>query len=407
MTILIFILILSFLIIIHELGHFVTAIWMKVKVEEFGIGYPPRAMTLFKWRGIPFTLNWLPFGGFVKMEGEDGADQPANDTAGNTERDVPMKSSSKSLTAQAKSIKKPVHGVTTPQQAHVATQPFYAKSKRARLLILLAGVFMNFVFGVLAFAIVFTRNGIPELTNSPRVGVVAENSPAQTAGVQPGEVITQVQIDSLTSEHIADSSEFVAVVNENLGKTLTVTLEKDGLSRQVEIYARPQSERPAGEGAIGIAFDAIELRFYPWWQMPFRGMWVGLQQSVGLSWLILQAFADIFVKLFTQGQVPEGVAGPVGIVHQATKLGLFQEGWATILNFAGMLSINLAILNLLPIPALDGGRAMFVLLETFIGKRRRAQIEGRLNYVGFGVLLLLIVAITLKDVIVVVKDVVL
>lgn len=388
MAILIFLLILSFLVIIHELGHFVTARWMKVKIEEFGIGYPPKMFTMFHWKGIPFTMNWLPFGGFVKMQGEEGDD--GGEEISNSQISNPKKSK-----------KLATHDLPTTS----TEGPFYTKSKRARLLVLLAGVFLNFVFGILAFAVIYTKVGIPTPSEIPKISIVAESSPAQGAGIQVGDVITAITNTEGETESIETSQEFITYVNEHLGQKIPVEVIRNGEEYFTEVYARTEEERSPTEGAIGIGFEQIELKFYPWWQMPFRGIWVGVQQSIGLSLMIVQAFGDIFVQLFTKARVPEGVAGPVGIVHQASKTGLFQEGWVTILNFAAMLSINLAILNLLPIPALDGGRAMFVLLETIIGPKRREAIEGRLNYFGFGMLLVLIITITLKDVWTLVTDV--
>lgn len=381
-SVIVFLLILSFLVIIHELGHFLTALWMKVKVEEFGLGYPPKAGTLFRWRGIPFTFNWLPFGGFVKMEGEDGAAEADVDT------------------------------LNPPASGKDNVGPFYTKSKRARLIVLLAGVVINFLFGVIAFSIVYTVQGIPEIETRPVISEVAPGSPAEEANLQVGDVLIS-GADGLERNDqggvftgFETSEQAIEYINKNLGETLVIEYQRDGDSRATTIYARPESERPADQGALGIAFQPLVFKFYPWWQMPFRGIWVGLQQSIGLSVLILQAFYQMFAQILTLGGVPEGVAGPVGIVHQASKQGLFADGWSSILNFAGMLSINLAILNALPIPALDGGRATFVVLETFIGKNRRAKIENQMNYFGFGFLLLFISIITFKDIVALVTDIV-
>lgn len=379
-TIVAFLLILSFLVIIHELGHFIMALWMKIRVEEFGIGYPPRAKVLFHWRNIPFTLNWLPFGGFVKMEGEDGAEE-----------------------ATEKTEKKLRH------EKFAEYKPFYERSKRARLTVLFAGVVMNFIFGLLAFTVIYTKVGIPELVTEPRIAEVSENSPAQQAGLQAGDVLTEFWVKEENQNDVysvTTSQDFIQQVRNFEGETLVVSYLRDGAEQTVEVYVRTPEERQEGQGAVGVAFDSFHYVFYPWWQMPFRGMWVGIQQSIGLSMMIVKAFGDIFVQLFTAGKVPEGVAGPVGIVHQAAKMELFKEGWLVVLNFAAMLSINLAILNVLPIPALDGGRAAFVLLETVIGKQRREKIEQKMNYVGFAVLLGLIGIITLKDIWAVIIDIV-
>ena len=368
------------MVIIHELGHFVTALWMRVKIEEFGIGYPPKAFTLFKWRNIPFTLNWLPFGGFVRMEGEDEGNEDQETRAEKQETSIEDGELKKRLIDNS------------------GIGPFYTKSKRARLLVLLAGVFMNFVFGIVAFSIIFTKTGIPTPIENAKIGFVAENSPAMEAGIQAGDVITGVVADNGDSRDIQNSQQLVEFVDSHTGQYLILNISRESEDLAIQTYARTKEERGEEEGAMGVGFDSIEFKYYAWWQMPFRAVVVGIEQSIGLSIMILQAFGDIFVQLLTRAKFPEGVAGPVGIVHQASKIGLFSEGWLAVLNFAGMLSINLAILNILPIPALDGGRVFFVLLETIVGKKRRASWEGRVNQYGFLFLIGLILLITLKDV---------
>lgn len=377
MNALIFLLILSFLVIIHELGHLLTAIWAKVKVEEFGVGYPPKALTLFRWKGIPFTLNWLPFGGFVRMEGED------------------------QLTSDGAKESKAASNIG----------PFYTKSKRARLVVLLAGVFLNFVFGVIAFAIVYTKMGIPTEVLDPIVESVAEGSPASSAGIQVGDLIFSIarqcdnpELCEPVAVDIETRNEVVNFVNAHLGEELVVSIRRGGEVVQTTLVSRLAEDIPDGQGAIGVSFQTVVYKFYPWWQMPFRGIGVGIQQSLAFGWMVLAAFVGIFAQIFTQGSVPEGVAGPVGIMHQATKERIFQQGWENTLGFAGMLSINLAVLNILPIPALDGGRAVFVLLETLFSKKRLEKIEAYSNYIGFGFLLLFIGLITVKDIFVLIKD---
>lgn len=373
-----FLFILSFLVVIHELGHFLTALWLKVKIEEFGLGYPPRARTLFHWRGIPFTLNWLPFGGFVRMEGEDGPQEA--DPA----------------------LKEDTH--SKKRNSHQSDfQPFYAKSKKNRLVVLLAGVFINFVFGILAFAIVYTVKGFPRLVNENELVIeqVMENSPAATAGIQVGDKVESATVsDSTDAQSFQETSEFVQYVNGHLGENLNVTLDRQGQKQVAQVFLRPVDQRPEGEGALGIGFalPTVVYDFYPWWQMPFRGAWVGFQESIMLSMQILDGFKTMISGLVFHAQVPQDIAGPIGIVHQATKFGLFQSSWDVVLKFAGMLSVNLAILNFLPIPALDGGRAFFVIAEKFIGNKRRELIESKVNYIGFAFLLGLIVLISIKDV---------
>lgn len=383
-----FLMVLSFLVIIHELGHFLTALWLKVKIEEFGIGYPPKARTLFHWKGIPFTLNWLPFGGFVRMEGEDGpeAEQPINkDDAHKLHRD-----------------------------SHQAGfEPFYKKSRKTRLVVLLAGVFINFIFGILAFTIVYTINGFPRLINDKELVIdqIMTDSPAATAGMQLGDrVVGAVAIDSAeqTLQSFSTTSDFVGFVGRHLDEDVRIVVDRQGASQEFTVHLRPLDKRPKDEGALGVGFvpPTVVYDFYPWWQMPFRASVVGFQESLMFSLQILLGLKSMFGGMLFKAQIPQDIAGPIGIVHQATKIGLFQSGWEVILKFAGMLSVNLAILNFLPIPALDGGRAFFVFAEKLIGHRRREYIENKVNYIGFAFLLGLIILISVKDVWSIVTDVV-
>lgn len=378
-TLIIFLCVLSFLVIIHELGHFVTAWLAKIQIEEFGLGYPPRAMTLFHWRKVPFTLNWLPLGGFVKMKGEDG---PESVNTENTKH--------------------------TSSQIGQGWGPFYTKSKRVRLVVLLAGVFINFVFGILAFALYYTKIGIPQPSDAPVINIVAPNSPAQNARLREGDTVYQIESlsDGPQSKRTLNTVEqLVTFVGENTGEELKLYIDRQGQQFETSIYARKPEERPENEGALGVQFVGVAYTFYPWWQMPFRGAWVGLVISLNLSFEIVKAFSNIITQVLTFSGVPNDAAGPIGIVHQASNLGIFQQGWLELLRFSGMLSINLAILNLLPIPALDGGRAFFVVSETVIGKKRREKIEGRFNLIGFAFLMGLILIISLKDVWLVLQDV--
>jgi regulator of sigma E protease len=368
-----FILILSFLVLIHELGHYLAARWAKIKIHEFGLGYPPKAITLFKHNGTPFTLNWIPFGGFVRMEGEDGV---------------------------------PDETVTEPTQTTKKEKeaPFYTRSSFERLVVILAGVAVNFVFGIIAFTIVYAVQGIPTLINEARIGAVAENSPAAEAGIPVNVNVIAIK-DGVDTIPVSTNEEVIEAVSVRAGKeiTLVTTGTCSGTTCQESAtefttYVRTAEEIPEGEGAIGIAFTDQVFLFYPWYEQLFRGIVVGVQQAVLFGVFILLSLFDLVKNMVQFGQVPGDVAGPVGIVHQAQTQGLFQQGWIMILNFTGLLSVNLAIMNLLPIPALDGGRALFILLEKVIGKHRVQKVEGYANYGGFMLLIGLIVLITARDI---------
>lgn len=359
MSVLIFILILSFLVIIHELGHFIAAKKAGMRVEEFGIGYPPQATQLFKWNETVFSLNWIPFGGFVRIEGED--------KAGGS---------------------------------------FHRFAIRKRLAVILSGATVNFIFGVVAFSLIFSISGIPAPLSQPRIGQVVAESPAAAAHLPTDVNITGFKINQELIE-TPSVDEVVAVVETHPGQTVTVITTAPckqleclaELSQEYEVYLRQLAETPENQGSMGIVFQSVIYQHYPWYQMPFRGAWYGLMQAFWLGGVILAALRDVFANLITLGQIPQEIAGPVGIVHQASTQGLFSEGWLAVLSFTGMLSINLAVINLLPIPALDGGRAVFMVLEKAVGRQKVERVEHYANYAGYFLLLSLLILVTIRDVI--------
>ncbi len=371
MSILVFILILSFLVIIHELGHFIAAKWAKVKVDEFGVGYPPKAIKLFRWKKTDFTLNWIPFGGFVRMQGEEVEDPQV------TEKKTELKK---------------------------VTGQFYQAGTWQKLVIILAGATVNFVFGVIAFTIVFSKMGIPEYISEARIGYVAENSPAAEAGIPQNVNIIGVKYGEETVS-VVTPQDVISIVGEHHGETITLITTGtctqnvcEESASEYQVYIRTAEETPENEGSMGVAFDSVIFNFYPAHEMPFRSALYGVEQAFSLGGQIVQAFSSLLTDMFTKGRLPQDIAGPVGIVHQAQSTGIFEEGWITILSFAGMLSINLAVMNVLPLPPLDGGRAVFVILEALISKKRTQKLEYIFNYGGYILLFGLIIVITIKDI---------
>lgn len=366
MTIIVFILILSVLVLIHELGHFIAARKSGIVVEEFGIGYPPLAVKLFIWKGTVFSLNWIPFGGFVRMAGEEG----------------PIEGSSKASSGQ-----------------------FYKAKTWQKLLVVLAGPGVNFFFGVLVFAIVFTKLGIPTEVTDARVAATAPDSPAAKAGLPSDVSIKRLVFEDGTVVETPTAQVVIDTVSNNQGKTVQVITSGPckaascGESEQAfSIYLRKADEIPAGQGSMGVAFTSIAYTFYPWWEMPFRSVSFGFQQAFLLSSQIVTALGSMVSDLVTKRLVPDTVAGPVGIVHQAQSSGLFSQGFLTLLSFSGMLSVNLAVMNVLPIPPLDGGRALLIVVEKALGRKRTEKLEFYLNNGGYFLLMALIIAITIRDV---------
>lgn len=352
MEVLVFLLILSSLVLVHEWGHYIAAKLIGVRVEEFGIGLPPRAAKLFERKGTLFTLNWLPIGGFVKLKGEEGM-------AGVSGQDT-----------------------------------FFEKPMLQRAFVLLAGVAMNFVLGVILFGIIYSILGIPTKTDRVRIAEVAQNSPAETAGLNTDNEVVSVTYNGRTDE-INSTSQLVQVIDENKGKEIALRVkDKDGNERDVLIT--PRENPPANEGAMGVALSDTEMVKYPWYEMPFRGIEVGLKEAVGWGREIIRGIVVTVGSLVSGKGVSGDVAGPVGI-YQISKQ-VQQFGILPTLQFMGVLSINLAILNILPFPALDGGRVAFLGIEKIIGKKTKDRIEGAFNMVGMALLLTLMAVITVRDI---------
>lgn len=346
LALIVFIAVLSILIFIHELGHFLVARKFGVKVEEFGLGLPPRIFGK-KIGETLFSLNWIPFGGFVRLYGEDYL-----------------------------------------QKGIKSKRALCNKPKHVRALVAAAGVFGNFLLAVVCFSIVYSFTGIPIETDKVIIEAIAKNSPAEQAGLLPDQ-----QIVSIDGKPVGLTRDFVDHVKDKQGKEILVaTVDKEG--RQKEYHLVPRENPPEGEGAIGVAITSVEMVFYPIWQMPFRGAWFGVKEAVAWGMMIISGFAAMIVGLF-YGKVPQ-VAGPVGI-YQITA-NVVEQSWLLTLQFVGVLSINLMILNLLPFPALDGGRLLFIGIEAVVRKRIKPQIEQYVHMAGMVFLLSLMLLITFNDV---------
>jgi regulator of sigma E protease len=346
MQIIVFVLILSVLVLIHELGHYMAAKFFKMRVDEFGIGLPPRAKGLFTKWGTLFSLNWIPLGGFVKLYGEDPDDE-----------------------IQAKD-----------------SQAFFNKPIPQRAAVLLAGVFMNFLLGVLAFGAVYTYLGIPTKTDKVFVVEVAKDSPAELASIKAKEEILG----------FANVDDFVKKIDGLKGTNVKLEVKDEkGVIRTVEVM--PRVNPPAGQGGLGVALSNIEMKMYPIWERPFRGVWVGLQEAWAWGKEIAGGLGTVLWGIVTGKGLPKDMAGPVGI-YQVSKQA-YTMGVIAVVQFMAILSINLAILNVMPFPALDGGRLFFLIVEMVIGKRLKNKFEGYVHTAGMALLLLLMAVVTVRDII--------
>lgn len=375
MTLLIFILVLSVLVLIHEFGHYLVARKNGIRVKEFGLGYPPRVLKLFHYRGTDFTLNLIPLGGFVQLEGEDGPDDEEEKIA-----TIPL--------------------------ANKYGKAFFAASTKAKLLTVLAGIIANLLFAVVAFTFIFSKTGIPfSLSNQARISEVSPGSPAATAGLQANSNILALKSSEGDWQTVSQIAEVQDFVKAHQGEQIWLRSITDcqvetcsGPTEEKELYLRLPEEVPQGEGSMGVIFMDTYTRWYPWYQMPFVSAYYGTRQALELVLLILQSLGTLLVSLFQGQSVADEVAGPVGIVHQASEYGYFSGGFLSILNFAALLSVNLGIMNLLPIPALDGGRAVFLILEHFFPQKKMKKISQYANSIGFMLLLFLMFLISVHDV---------
>ena len=338
----------SVLIMVHELGHFLAAKRAGLWVEEFGIGIPPRLFGKKIGETI-YSINLLPFGGFVRLHGE---------------------------TSEIK--------ITKPKRA------FLNQSKKTRAIIVVAGVFMNFLLAVAAFAIVYSFSGIPKETQNVRIIQIAENSPAMSSGFQSNDIVREIEDTSITS-----NDEFIQSLVGSENKEITFYVEREGEDETLEIRSTPRSDPPEGEGSLGVVISTTETYFPPIGERLLKGVYYGFKEAIFWTTVVVGGFAQILMGLF-RGEAPQGIAGPVGIIALTAQAATF--GTLTLINFAGILSVNLMILNILPFPALDGGRLVFILIESFIGRKVLPRVENIIHAVGMALLLLLLLAITYKDI---------
>jgi regulator of sigma E protease len=340
--------VLGVLVFVHELGHFLAARWMKVEVEEFGFGYPPRLATLFERNGVKYTINLLPLGGFVRMVGEEG--------------DFDREGS------------------------------LYRKQPWQRAVVLVAGPAMNLVLAAVVLALVLWL-GAPQYHGPVTVKEVTPGTPAEQAGLQAGDIIRAI------NEQPIDSLEAVTqTISQHLGEQADVTIERNGETFTRAILLRPPEDRPSNQGAMGIVIelgnvDSITYDRLAWPAALARG----LIQTFQLFVLMLAGLGSLVLGLFTGAGMPGGgVAGPIGIAQLSGEVA--RQGIRPLLNFTAFLSVNLGLLNLLPLPALDGGRLVFVVIESIRGKRIPPEREAVVHFIGMMLLIGLMVVISYFDV---------
>jgi len=402
---------LSILVFVHELGHYLVAKHFGVVVEEFGFGYPPRLLTVWHTKGkvvidrqeivIPrdfrlpeelesgspvtyetstdakgrtvltriekvepgaelgragrvelldpgtlFSINAVPFGGFAKMLGEEDPSSPGS---------------------------------------------LASKGKLPRILVLAAGGAMNLLVAAVFFALAFAV-GAPAVAEPENavVSLVAPNSPAEAAGLLAGDVIIRAD-----ETEILDIETLQTYTQEHLGEPMMLTVERGEEVLQIQVV--PRTDPPPDEGPIGVGLSArTTIKHYPW----YEALWLGVKQTVSLTGFIF----TVPVQL-VQGLIPADLARPVGpvgvgqLVGDAVQYSLDTGWWFPVMQMMGSLSVALAVTNLLPLPALDGGRILFILVEAIRGKRIDPSKEGLVHLIGMILLVALMLFITWQDVI--------
>ncbi len=413
-TIIIFLLVLSLLVLVHELGHFWTARKLKVGAPEFGLGFPPRIFGIQlvrgkrlkkiaatetidvalstnpdgtvvekitdekkeidllvpakRWRfvwgnrelddedekyGTVYSLNWIPLGGFVKIKGEDGSEAASRDS--------------------------------------FSGRPIYQ-----RFIILAAGVLMNIILAMTLLSIGFMI-GLPQTADSVQPGGKMESrkvqvlqvlpgTPAESVGLKVGDTILNINGQAVFTE-----ADVQNVLGDKSGQEVTLAINRYGAAQEVKVT--PQLLEETNRGGIGVLLTASAMTSYPWYQ----AIWEGIKTTIFLTWAILVAFFELIRNLIVGQPVGGDVAGPVGI---ATLTGqVARMGFVYLLQFTALLSLNLAVINFLPIPALDGGRILFLIIEKIKGRPVKRELENILHNVFFLLLILLIIWISIKDVI--------
>ena len=352
-TILIFVAVIAVIILIHEFGHFITARMFGVSVEEVGIGFPPR-LTGFQTKKRFYSINAIPAGGFVKLKGEQG--DHANDT-----------------------------------------DSFSHKKPWKRSIILIAGVTMNVVLAIVILSVGYMI-GLPKAIETDlgkhatvsnqhiQIVDVQKDSPAEAAGLQAGDIIT-----SLNGSHPTQTEDIKSITQSNLDTELRITYtreEREFTTGVIPKILNAVPDRPT----IGIVTVAAGDVSYPF----FVAIWMGIKEAFYFLWMIISALWGMLVNLFTNQPSEGGLVGPIGVAVITSKFA--HLGFVYLLQFVALISLNLAIVNILPIPALDGGRLLFLLVEKIKGKPIKQKTEALIHNVGFIVILLLLGFITIRDV---------
>jgi regulator of sigma E protease len=356
MPLILFLIILSALVIVHELGHFSVAKYFGIRVDEFGLGYPPRAKKLFRWKNTDFTLNWLPFGGFVKIFGESYAE------SNGTEK---------------------------------ASDSFQHKNRGIQAAVLVAGVVGNFLFAWLLISLGFI-SGVPAPAGmdlpvkDPQtvITVVLPGSPADKGGLKTGDAILSLSRNAVPVASVTPESASAFITTSFSPIEFTVKRGDEVSKKLVTPEAGIIGEKPA----VGISMETVGIVKLP----VHQAIWQGLKTTSLLTLATAEALGGFIMEAVTGKADLSSVTGPVGLVGMVGDVS--ELGFGYLLTFTALISINLCIINLLPFPALDGGRLLFVAIEAIIRRPIPPRVFNTLNTAGFALLIFLMILVTIHDV---------
>jgi regulator of sigma E protease len=360
-TVLAFVVVLVVLVLVHELGHFVVAKLAGITVQEFGVGFPPRIGSVV-WRGTRYSLNWIPLGGFVKMLGEDG---------------------------EIEAEKMRQRGLSDAAVERAMEGAFNRKPIAVRIIVLVAGVAMNFLLAVVLFAAASSLsmpNQIPPLT----VTGIQPGSPAATT-LRVGDKITAA--DGQTFRRAHDLTEYVST---HAGERVRLSIVRDG--RAITVTVTPDklsdAQREAGRGPVGFSWSALPAP--PLASNPLDAGALGARAASEIAIQIPAALGQTVMGLIGLAPNTGDARGPIGIAQATGEV--LQEALVFQLTFVGLLSVNLAVLNILPFPPLDGGRVAVVVIEAVRRRRLPAEREALIYITGFLVLIALVILISIQDI---------
>ena len=365
--VIVFILILGFLVFIHELGHFLVAKKSGIGVEEFGLGFPPRIWGKKKGE-TTYSINAIPLGGFVKLFDEEGVQEDKK----------------------------------------ISPRSFYGKSPGIKIGVIAAGAITNFLLAVIIFYFLLIQAGFNFNLGSPpdhdyrfpfgqqnnlvAISAVLEGSPAQQAGIEPGSLII-----SADQEKFEDTKSFIGFIDRNRGEKINLQLKNLTSEEEKIVEVVPRKDPPEEEGALGVALvEIVQLKYIS----PVEKITSGLLHSFNMAHLTIASLGYLVeesVKERDFDPLTSSVVGPVGILF-FTKLTV-EAGIIEVLSLIASISLALAIINFFPIPALDGGKILFITLETLTRRKIPPKIERSINLVGFVFLIGLMILIIYKDII--------